>query len=178
MPKIKLTLSNALMLISVVFTILFFILPGMKYFQMNDFFFSQWKYHMWLIQCFTSQFIHGGIMHLVMNSVFILYFGNVLEHLIGYKKMLSFFIVSSLFVGISLIVFSSWNTVWISWFALAVLTYYTLLLKEKNNPEYMGWVMFIAINIFAWFWPWISFIWHFSWMVIGWLYWYIGRKKK
>jgi membrane associated rhomboid family serine protease len=174
----KWTISNSLMIISVIFTLLTFVIPSIYRFGMNDVFFNAGLYYYWFIQMFTSQFLHGGITHLAMNAIFILYFGNVLERSIGKDKMLIFFISCSVFLWVFLTLLNTWNTVWISGFALAVLTYYTLMLWKKWNPEYTGWVTAIIINILIWLSPGISFFGHFGWMIFGALWWYFCEKKK
>ncbi len=182
MHNFKWTVSNTLIAISLLFTGLTFVLPGIYKFGMNDIFFNAGMYHYWFLQMFSSQFLHWGIMHLAMNGIFILYFWNVLEWTIGKNKYLTFFISCSIFIWIVLTFLTSANTVWISWFALAVLTYYTLILYSRWNPEYTGWITAIVINIAIWFTPGISFMWHFSGMVFGALFWYIswwglGKKR-
>lgn len=175
----KITVSNGLVLISLFFTILTFV-PFLWIYQfgMNDIFFDQGKYFMWIIQFFTSQFLHGGIMHLAMNAIFILYFGNVLEWIIGAQKYLVFFILNAIFLWITITLLSDANTVWISGFAMAVITHYTLYLWSRGNPEYTGWVTAIVINIAIGLAPWISFLWHFWWMLFWAIFWFFTQKKK
>ena len=178
MNQTKLTVSNILIAISAVFTLFAFANSNLYIFWMNDGFFQAGKYNIWIAQMFSSQFLHGSIMHIVANSFFILYFWNVLEKRIGAQRMLVFFITCSMFLGILITFLSGANTVWISGFALAVLTYYTLLLRQQWNPEYMWWVTAIVLNILIGLSPGISFLWHFWGMVYGFIFWSIGRKKK
>ncbi len=178
MKQNKLSFSNLLILLSIFFTILKLYYPNVKVFWMNDVFLFEEKYYLVLVQLFSSQFLHGDFFHLLFNAIFIFYFGNILESFIGYKKMLLFFISNSIFVGISLMLFASGNTIGISWFALAVLTYYTLMLKEQNNPEYTGWVTAIVINILIGLSPGISFVWHFSGMIFWALFYIFSLRKK
>lgn len=49
-----------------------------------------------LITPFTSLFIHGGWLHLAMNSIMLLAFGSGIERWMGGKKMIAFFILSGL----------------------------------------------------------------------------------
>lgn len=177
MPVNKWTISNSLIASSAIFTLLTFIMPSIYRFGMNDIFLNAWLYPYWVLQIFSSQFLHGSIMHLAMNAIFILYFGNVLEWIIGKNKMLLFFISCSIFIWVSLTLLSNANTVWISWFALAVLTCYTLILWKKWSPEYSWGVTAIVVNIAIWFSPWISFIGHFSGMIFGAIYWIVAIKK-
>ncbi len=173
----KWTVSNGLIAVSALFTLLTFLTPTIYRFGMNDIFFHAWMYHYWVMQMFTSQFLHGGVMHLAMNAIFILYFWNVLEGIIWKNKMLLFFIFCSIFLWVFLTLLGAGNTVGISGFALAVLTYYTLLLWEKWNPEYTGWVTAIVVNILIWLSPGISFLGHF-WGMLFWALWWFTMKKK
>jgi len=174
----KFSVSNTLILLSIFFTLLAFIFNNMYIFWMNDRFFQAGIYYIWPIQMFVSQFLHGNIMHLLFNSIFVYYFGNILESIIGSQKMLLFFILNTLFLGIVITFFGRATTVWISGFALAILSYYTLLLWQRNNPEYTGGVTAIVLNLLIGLSPWISFLGHFWWMVFWGLFWYISQKKK
>lgn len=178
MQQNKITVSNAFMLLSLFFTALTFILPSIYQFGMNDYFYNQGMYNMWGMQMFSSQFLHGNIMHLLANAVFILYFWNVLERIIGSQKYLLFFILNSVFLWFFLTFLWAGNTVGISGFALAVVTYYTLHLKSLNNPEYMWWVTAIVVNILIWLSPGISFFGHFWGMLFWGIFWYLTDKIK
>lgn len=180
MPDQKFSVSNALILLCIFFTALTYI-PGLYIYQfgMNDSFYSQGNYFMWGIQFFTSNFLHWWVMHLVMNAIFILYFWNILEWIMWSWKYLLFFILNAVFVWVLITFFSSANTVWISGFALAVITYYTLHLYSIKNPEYSGWLTAIVVNIAIGLSPWISLLGHAWGMVFWWLYWFfIGRKRR
>jgi hypothetical protein len=58
-----------------------------------------------------------------------------------------FFLLNAVFVGISLLVLSNGNTIGISGFAMAVLSYVFIDLYTKNNPEYTSAGVFLLINI-------------------------------
>ena len=178
MQQNKLSISNILILLSIFFTLLTFVIEDIYMFGMHRWFFDAGVYHVWLAQMFSSQFLHGSILHLLFNSIFIYYFWNILDNIIGYKKMLIFFISNALFVWVILTFFAGHTTtVGISSFALALLTYYTLLLKQRNNPEYTGGITAIVINIAIWLSPGISFLWHFGWMLF-WAIFFFTQKKK
>ncbi len=175
----KVTVSNGLMLISLFFTILTLIPSlGIYRFGMNDLFFNQGIYHIWGIQMFTSQFLHGDFIHLLMNAVFILYFWNIVERITGSEKYLVFFILNAMFLWVLITFLWDRTTVGISWFALAVVTYYTLHLWSKGDPEYTWWVTAIVINIAIGLSPWISFLGHFGGMVFWWIFWFLTQNKK
>jgi membrane associated rhomboid family serine protease len=144
---------------------------------MNTSFLEKWEYYYYFLQFFTSNFIHWDIMHLLFNALFIYIFWNIVEIIIWKKKYLSFFIFISLFNWVLLSIFASHqNTIWISWFALAILTYYTLQLKSQNDPDYKWWITAIIINIWIWFLPWISLFWHIFW-VIWWIIFYLINRN-
>lgn len=177
MSENKLSFSNTLILLSIFFTLLTFVFDGIYLFGMNGVFFNGAQYHMWFLQFFTSQFLHGSILHLLFNSIFIFYFWNILEEIIGYKKMIVFFIWNAVFLGLFITFLWGWNTVWISGFALAILTYYTLLLKSRNNPEYTGGITAIVINVAVGLSPWISFLGHFWGMIFWGIFFFFSQKR-
>jgi membrane associated rhomboid family serine protease len=171
------TVSNILIIISAVITALTFFIHDLTNFGINHTFLSESMYNKVLIQFLLYQFLHWGIIHLVFNSLFIYIFWNWLEDLIWKRKFIIFFIFNTIFVWISLFLFTSWNTIWISGFCMAILTYFTLELYNKNNPEYKWWITAIVINIGIWLTPWISLIWHLFWS-IAWVIFYLYNREK
>ena len=182
MPQNRLSFSNLLILLSLAATLAVTLYPELYKFGMNQYFLDQGIYHVWLIQFFTSQFLHGNFLHFLSNAVFIFYFWNILEQYIGREKMMLFFVGNSIFIGLGLTLLHAENTVGISGFALALLTYYTLLLWKKWNSQYTGWITAIIINIAIWFVPGVSFLGHFLGMVFWGMYFYfmylILKNKK
>ncbi len=62
-----------------------------------------------------------------------------------------------------------------SWFALALLSYYGLELFTQKNNEYK-WALFaIFLNIIIWLTPWISLLGHLFW-AISWITFFILYK--
>lgn len=172
----KNTISNQLIIISLIFTILVIILPELRVFWMNNFFLNSGEYYYYFLQFFTYQFIHWGFFHFLFNSVFLYYFWNLVEIIIWRKKYIYFFLFNTFFVWLGIIYFSSWNTVWISGFCLALLTYYTLELKSKKHPDWTGWVTAIILNLLMWLSPWISLVGHLFW-IIAWIIFYFINKE-
>lgn len=157
------TISNALIVISTIFTIFAFQNNEfISMFGMSHLFLLQWDYLKLLIQFCLYSFFHWGFFHLLFNSMFLYFFWNQLEYHIWKKWYLFFFIFTTIFNGIALLVFTQiWTvTVWISWFALAILSFYTFLLYEAKNPEYKWWITALVINILIGFSAQISFVWH------------------
>lgn len=170
------SISNYLIIISIFFTFLAFYHPWLYNFGMNSYFLNRWIYHIYFIQFFTSNFLHWWILHLLFNSIFIYYFWNIVELILWSKKYLIFFVFTAIFNGLLLTILSAWNTIWISWFAMAILAYYTLELKEQKNPEYNWWITALVINIVIWFHPQISLFWHLFW-AIAWVIFYLINRK-
>lgn len=170
------SISNILIWISVFSTALTYIYPDLYAFGMNNFFLNQWKYHIYFLQFFSSNFIHWWILHLFFNSVFIYYFWNQIELILWTRKYLIFFIFNAIFIWLWLSLFSWWNTVWISWFALALITYYTLDLRSKKIDEYKWWITAIIVNVAIWLHPQISLLWHLLW-AISWAIFYLLNKN-
>lgn len=172
----KLSFSNLLIIISAIFTAISFVYPNILILWMNSYFLNTWNYAVFLVQMRTYSFLHGWLLHLFSNSIFLYIFWNPVEMIIWKKKFILFFITATIFNAFALSIFSSWNTIGISWFALAVLTYYTLILKSRNNPEYKWWILAIVINILIWLDSWVSFVWHRAWAIF-WIIFFYFRKK-
>ena len=172
----KTSISNYLIIISIIFTFLAYFYPGFYNLWMNSDFLNKWFYHIYFIQFFSSNFLHWWVFHLLFNSIFIYYFCNIVEMILWSKKYLIFFIFTAVFNWLLLTIFSAWNTIWISWFAMALLAYYTLELREQKNPDYKWWVTAIIVNIVIWLNPQISLLWHLFW-TIAWAIFYLVNRK-
>lgn len=171
------TISNILIIISAILTMLSVFVWWLTNFWINHVFLWDSMYHLFFLQFFLYQFLHWGILHLMFNSIFIYIFWNWLEDLIWKSKYITFFVFNTFFVWTALFFLASWNTIWISGFCMAILTYFTLELYSKKNPEYKGWVTAIVLNIGIWFMPWISLIGHLFW-AIGWIIFYLFNRDK
>jgi hypothetical protein len=172
---IKWTISNLLIFISIIATLVANIFPIVYIFGMNNTFLDQWLYHIFIIQFFTWSFLHWWLIHLLANSIFIYFFWNIVEWIIWKTKFIIFFIFVTVFNWIWLSLFYEWNTVWISWFCMALIAYYTLELRSRNNPEYKWWITAIILNVWIGLMPWISLLWHLFW-AIAWVIYYILTK--
>lgn len=167
------SISNTLILLSAFATLLTYIMPSILNFWMNNYFISNGNYVFFGVQIILYQFLHWWFIHLISNSIFLYIFGNQLEHTIWKKRFTIFFILNTFFVALSLLIFSSGNTIWISGFAMAVLAYIFLLLRKNKHPDYKSAWLFLAINIFIWIDSNISFVWHLSWAIFGIIFYYI-----
>lgn len=172
----KFSISNSLILIAIIFTYFAFKNNEMNIFGMNHFFIEQWKYFDFLIQiCFYS-FLHGSLLHILFNSLFVYVFGNKIEDIIGKKSFSLFFILTTIFNSIFLLLFTTGNTIGMSWFGMALLSYYTLMLYKNNDSEYKWWITAIVINVLIWLSPGISLIGHLFWAIF-WIIFYFIQKQ-
>lgn len=177
MPQAKFSTTNCIILIALVFFgVNLFTSVELFQFGMNRTFFDAGIYHIWLAQFFISQLLHGSAMHFLFNALFLYYFWNTLEKLYWSRFLLAFFVFCAVWLGLLITFLSSWNTVWMSWFVLWVLSFYTLDLYKRDDPEYKWWVTAIIINIAIWLAPGISFIGHAGWVML-WIFFYFIYKK-
>lgn len=171
----KLSISNILIIISIVITFLATIMPSLYMFWINNSFLHQWLYHIYIIQFFTGTFLHWWLFHLFLNSFFINYFWNIVEWLMWKKKYFIFFMFSTFFIWLLVTYFSNWNHIWISGFCMALLSYFTLELRSRNDPDYKWWITAILLNIWIWIIPGISLYWHLF-GAIAWVIFYLITK--
>ena len=170
------SVSNFLIAICFIVTAIVISIPEYYIYWINSLFLQHWLYWVFLFQMFAWVFMHWWIMHLVANSLFIYLFWNIVEEVIWIKKYILFFILSTIITGCILVFFTNGTTVWISWFATALLWFYTSQLYKIWNSDYKWWITAIIINIWIWFAPWISLIGHLSGVFIWIIYWYIYKK--
>lgn len=162
-------------MISIIITFISFLNNDILLFWMNDYFLLSQDYFKIFLQFSFYSFLHWSIFHLLFNWIFLYYFWNQVEIILWFKKYLIFFVLTTIFNWISILLFADWNTIWISWFCMALLSFYTLKLFEIRNSEYKWWITAIIVNIFIWLTPWISLIWHLFWAIFGWLF-YLWNK--
>src|SRR3989344_941912 len=62
----------------------------------------------------THMFVHGGIIHLIINMIVLSSLGSLCERIIGRKRFLGFYILSGLFAGILSVALSAQfgSTLW------------------------------------------------------------------
>lgn len=177
MNNIGITVSNILAVLCIIATVIATINPEVYIFWLNNFFYVIWDYPKVFLQFFTSVFLHWDFLHLIMNMIFLVYFGNIVEEMIWKKKFFLFFLFIVFFEWIAILYLWEWNTVWISWFNLAILTYYALKLYDVRHPEFQSAMTVIVINVLLWFAPWISLLWHFFWSLWGIIFYYLLNKN-
>lgn len=168
--KMKLTITNSLILISTIFTAYGYYNSDIFMYWISSLYISRGDYVTLFYQLLVHNFIHSWFIHLFFNSIFLFVFWNKIEILIWKNKYLLFFILTLIFNSIFLIILNpTTSTVWISWFAMAILSFYTLKLKEIWDEDYKWWITWLVINILIWFSDKISLVWHLFW----WIFWII-----
>jgi membrane associated rhomboid family serine protease len=173
--QIRFSISNILIMLSAIATLLVHYMPVIYIFGINNTFLNEWLYHIYFIQFFTGTFLHWNFWHFLANALFIFIFWNIVEWIIWKNKFIIFFIFVTIFDWITLSLFSNWNTVWISWFCMALISYYTLELKSRNDMDYKWWITALVLNILIWLVPWISLFGHLFW-AIAWVIYYLINK--
>lgn len=163
---LKLSVSNILIIVCGIVTFFALVLdPNLYQYAMNNNNLSTWDYNLFFVQIFISQFLHGSVIHLASNVLFLYFFGNLVENILQEKKYIFFFLFSSVIIALWLTQFWNENTVGISGFAMALLSYYTVYLYQKKSPEYKWGITAIIINVWIGLSPWISLLWHLIWAV-------------
>jgi membrane associated rhomboid family serine protease len=98
------------------------------------------NYYVWTF--LTSMFMHGGIFHLFVNMLSLVFVGSLVEKLIGRKRFFWFYILSGIFAGLLHIIFESAPAVGASGALFGIIG--LLMILTPNLPVYM---MFIPIPI-------------------------------
>ncbi|MFA6090676.1 MAG: rhomboid family intramembrane serine protease [Candidatus Gracilibacteria bacterium] len=169
--------SNILIILSCIITGISFFSNNILSYGMNSYFINDGFSIVLIIQFLLYQFLHGGILHLLFNSFFLYLFGNQVESLIGRNRFMIFFILNTFFVGIALLFLSNGNTIGISGFAMAILSYIFLELRSRNNPEYKSAGVFLIINILMGLGGNISLVGHLSGAIFGIVFYYLLDRK-
>lgn len=177
MNWINFTITNLLAVLCIIATVAVIINPSLYLYWINNFFYASGDYFRVFIQFFTGTFLHWWFFHLFMNMIFLVYFGNIIEEMMWKNKFILFFLFIVFFEWFAILYLWEWNTVWISWFNLAILSYYALKLYDLNHPEFQSAMTVIVINVLLWFTPWISFLWHFFWSLWGLIFYYLLNKN-
>ena len=97
-------------------------------FGMHRYFWEQGAYVLTGLQVLLFEFLHGGVLHLLSNSLFLVVIGIPLEHRKGSRWMLSFFLVVHILLA-CVLGFQETPTVGMSGFAMAILAYCMLELS-------------------------------------------------
>jgi len=173
----KLTITNYIIIICFIFTIYSFYDNSILLFWINNFLSLNWQHiNTVILQFLLYSFLHWNIVHILFNSIFLYVFWNKIEQILWKNIYLIYFIFGTIFIWFILFFFTKENTIWISWFTMALLTYYTILLYEEKNDEYKWWITAIIVSILIWLSPEISLLWHLAWVIYA-IFFYIIYKK-
>ncbi|MDQ7009532.1 MAG: rhomboid family intramembrane serine protease, partial [Candidatus Gracilibacteria bacterium] len=96
----KLTISNILILLSILITFISFNYLNINEFGMSIYYINSGDYVHYILQYIMYNFIHGSYMHLLGNILFIYLFGNIVENIITKNRFIIFFIFITIFNGI------------------------------------------------------------------------------
>lgn len=170
------SISHLLIAVSVVVAILwsqFQVLIG--YFGLHRIPFHPETIPFILGQLFLYQFLHGSALHILMNSIFLYQAGPEVEAGMTRKKFITFFLANSLFVAVCLWIFSSWVTIGISGFCMALLSYLYMDLQKRWNPSANQVLIMLVINVALGLSSDISFVGHAAGAVFGVVWWMYRR---
>lgn len=126
----------------------------------------------------SFQFLHGNTLHLLMNSIFLYQAGPEVESRMSRKRFIQFFVSSTLFVAVALALFSDGNTIGMSGFCMALLSYLWIDLYTTHHPMANQILIMLVLNVLLWLSGGISFVGHFFGAVWGLVWWQIFRSWK
>lgn len=124
------------------------------------------------------QFLHGSILHLLMNSLFLYQAGPKLESRMSASRFIYFFVTSTLFVALALALFSHGITIGMSGFCMALLSYLWIDLYTTRHPMANQIFMMLVLNIGIGLVPGISFVGHFAGAIFGIFWWKFFKTWK
>jgi len=158
-----------------------FFAPQLREFGMHIYFLNQGQYHLFALQMILYSFLHGGLIHLFMNSIMLWFFGKDLEERIGSWWFLVFFFFTTLVNAVALLYFNPYvMTIGISGFTLALLGFYTAFFYRVKDPSWKWWALILCFNITIGFThPQISIVGHAAGAVCGVLFFcaYVYRRR-
>ena len=166
-PNTRWTFTNILLLEMAGTTAVSYAYPALGIYGMNGWFLGSHQYGSVAMQVVLYQLLHGGIVHLLGNSLFLYIFGNVLERKLGTDRYLLLFVGNTLFVAASLVLLTDSNTIGASGFAMAVLAYLGLDMWSRGDREYRAVIIFLLINIAIGLGPTVSLVGHAAGAVFG-----------
>lgn len=169
--------SHALILAMIVVSIFGFIIPKIKIIFWFSFFgFDQVVFPQLFASVVLYQFLHGDILHLLMNSIFLYQAGPMIEARMPKNRFWLFFIGSTLFVAVALAIFSRGVTIGMSGFCMALLSYLWIDLYTTQHPLSNQILIMLVLNIAIGFSGSISLTAHAAGAVWGLIWWYFRKK--
>ncbi len=166
-----------LIIVSVIVTVIAWKNTALIRYGMNRDFLSRHDFGSFWKQVAMFQFLHGDVLHIVMNSYFLYSAGPIVEQLLWSGRYLVFFITSTLFSVAILYYFAPrQNTIGISGFCMAILSYLWILLFTTGSAGASEIGTLLIINIVIGFLPGISLVGHIAGAIWGVLFWFITRN--
>ena len=170
-------ISHVLIVVSVVVAILGFIFRDLiSYFWLHAIPVMRETIPYILWQVALYQFLHGDILHILFNSYFLYQVGPEVESRMTRREFILFFFGNTLFVAVALWFLSSGNTIGISGFCMALLSYLYMDLQKIRHPLASQILFMLVLNIALGFIGNISFVWHAAGALFG-VVWWISKKK-
>jgi len=133
-----------------------------------------------LAQVVLFQFLHGGVLHLLLNSYFLYIAGPEVEARMSRERFMWFFVTTTLFVAFGLYFFENplVVTIGISGFCMALLSYLWVDLATTRHPMANQFGLILALNIAFGLFGGISFWGHLFGAIWGIIWWYLRHVKK
>ncbi len=170
-------ISHMLIGISVMVAVLGFIFPILKsYFGLHAIGVSSYTIPYIIGQILLYQFLHGDILHIFLNSYFLYQAGPEVESRMKRREFILFFLGNTLFVAGALWFLSSGNTIGISGFCMALLSYLYMDLQMTRHPMANQVLIMLLINVGLGLFGNISFVGHAAGAVFGIIWWYLHKK--
>lgn len=174
------SLSHALIVVCIAISLLGFINPV---FRMTFSFHSNalsYDILTLLSQGALFQFLHWGVLHLVMNIYFLYLAGPEVEARMSRDQFLWFFLLNTLLIIAWLLFFASPNTMTlgISGFCTALLSYIWIDLRSLRHHQANYFGMMLGLNVAIGLFSGISFVGHFFGALGGIAWWYVTKKMK
>ena len=171
-------ISYILILISVIVSLIAWQNTSLFRYGFNKTYYSEENYTEFMKQVGLFQFIHGDILHLVMNSYFLYVAGPILEQALWASNFLIFFLSTTLVSAFALYFFApKSNTIGISGFCMALLSYLGIDLYTTWHPMASQILVMLVINIAIGLTGNISFVGHASGALFGVITWFFLRNK-
>ncbi len=132
-----------------------------------------WAITPWII---LSNFSHIQLFHFFLNAYGLFLLWPLIENISWKRILIKLMLFSMIFATLWVWFLSPSAVLWFSWVLMGMLTF--VFFKYK----YELWMLrnqvwfFLALNIFIWFMPWISFYWHLFGAIWWYIYYYLLKK--
>ncbi len=170
--------SHALILIAVIVSLLGFMIPSIiSLFWLHRISLAWDGIIMLTGQILLYQFLHGDILHILLNAFFLYQIGPEVERRMSKDRFQMFFLVNTFFVAIALwFLAPNVLTIGISGFCNALLAYLWIDLHTTRHPMANQLLFWLVVNIIIGFTGNISLVGHASGAVFGLIWWYFRKR--